>query len=119
MVDAGEREEAGEAMSEANAVVIGEEPRLITGLTERQVEAVYTVMRLLRDDMRPSTAPAQILCAGCGRIREGRGSVSYGPNLLCNGCATDYELLRGARTVSDVEEFLQRPRPAGRERHGA
>jgi hypothetical protein len=75
-------------------------------LSVRQIEAVYAVMRLLRDDGNAETA-AEILCASCRRFRPGRGSVSYDGNLLCNGCATDFELLSAARRVRGVEEFLR------------
>ena len=78
-------------------------------MTERQIEAVYAVMRLLRNDTPPASLPAIIVCDRCRRERPGHGSVTYGASLLCNGCATDYELLRVARSVHDIEDFLRAP----------
>jgi hypothetical protein len=75
-------------------------------VTERQVEAVYAVMRLLRNDRSEAGANETILCARCNRERPGQGSVQYGAKLLCNGCATDYELLRVARNVRGIDDFL-------------
>jgi hypothetical protein len=69
------------------------------GPTRGQVQAVYEVMRLLREDDRGrGVAPnATVLCTACRRARSALGAVRYGFGTLCNGCATDYELLRLAR----------------------
>jgi hypothetical protein len=77
-------------------------------LTERQIQAVYTVMRLLRRDRPAAGDDATIECQRCQRPRPARGSIAYGAILLCNGCATDYELLRTAGSVRFPEEFLRR-----------
>jgi len=76
-------------------------------LSGRQIEAVYAVMRLLRDDEPEGDASAEIVCAACRRERSARGRVAYGEFLLCNGCATDYELLSAAHKVRSVQEFLR------------
>lgn len=67
--------------------------------TSGQVEAVFTVMRLLREDdmARGLTPNDSIVCTTCRRDRAAAGSVRYAEAVLCNGCATDYELLRLAR----------------------
>lgn len=67
--------------------------------TSGQVESVFTVMRLLReDDVARGLKPDDtIACATCRRDRPAAGSVRYAGAMLCNGCATDYELLRLAR----------------------
>ncbi len=63
-------------------------------------------MRLLRND-RPATGREDgVWCAACRRSRERSGSALYGTYLLCNGCATDFELLRLAGSVDRVEDFL-------------
>ncbi|HTE86505.1 MAG TPA: hypothetical protein VK821_17430 [Dehalococcoidia bacterium] len=62
--------------------------------TARQVEAVYLVMRLLRRDRPDDASGEEFRCDGCGRDRPRSGSVAYGDLVLCNGCATDYELMR-------------------------
>jgi hypothetical protein len=76
--------------------------------SDRQVEAVYAVMRLLRDDRPSSPDSGTIVCDCCRRDRPARGSVSYGSLLLCNGCATDYELLRIAHSIRGIDDFLGR-----------
>lgn len=102
--------EALEPMPHAESPMIVPASELQPGqgqrLTERQIEAVYAVMRLLRDDGARPSSPEEIFCARCQRQRPGQGSVTYGSSLLCNGCATDYELLRAARNVRKIEDFL-------------
>lgn len=69
------------------------------GPTNGQVQAVYEVMRLLREDDRDRglAASETVVCGSCRRDRPAAGAVRYGDSTLCNGCATDYELLRLAR----------------------
>lgn len=71
------------------------------GPTGEQVQAVYEVMRLLREDDRERGRALDevIACQMCRRTRPAAGSVRYGDRTLCNGCATDYELLRLARLI--------------------
>jgi formate dehydrogenase maturation protein FdhE len=76
-------------------------PRL--PLSAEQVRAIYSVMRTFRDDDRSRVAPeARFLCARCGCSRPLAGSLDYGGARLCNGCATDYELLRTAGLERDL-----------------
>lgn len=82
-------------------------------LTARQILAIYGVMRLLRDD-RPPLSSA-IDCRGCKRRRRAHGSVTYDDRLLCNGCATDYELLRAAGLTRELQEFLRDDVPPARD----
>lgn len=63
-------------------------------------------MRLLRDDRPPSNPADEIVCDSCRRDRSSRGSILYGSSRFCNGCATDYELLRAAGLVSGIEHYL-------------
>ena len=69
------------------------------GPTTAQVQAVYQVMRLLREDDRGRglAVDQTVICATCRRARPALGAVRYGSSTLCNGCATDYEVLRLAR----------------------
>jgi hypothetical protein len=76
-------------------------------LTGRQIEAVYAVMRLLRDDRPTAGDDATVVCARCRRDRPQQGSIAYGSILLCNGCATDYELLRTAGEIDRIQEFVK------------
>jgi hypothetical protein len=71
----------------------------MTGPTNGQVQAVYEVMRLLREDDRDRGLALNetVECSTCHRDRPAAGAVHYGEITLCNGCATDYEVLRLAR----------------------
>ena len=71
----------------------------MAGPTNGQVQAVYEIMRLLREEDRGRGRPADevVGCTSCRRDRPAIGAVRYGDAVLCNGCATDYELLRLAR----------------------
>ena len=77
-------------------------------LSAAQIEAIYGAMRTFRDDDR-GRAPATetIVCRRCGRNRPAAGSLLYGEARLCNGCATDYELLR----MAGLERDLLHPHP--------
>ncbi|MFN8558726.1 MAG: hypothetical protein U0531_15765 [Dehalococcoidia bacterium] len=74
------------------------------GPTRLQVQAVYEVMRILREDDRDRGLAVEetITCATCRRERAAAGAVRYGDATLCNGCATDYELLRLARLTPSL-----------------
>lgn len=78
------------------------------GPTRGQVKAVYTVMRLLREDDRErGLSPQQtVVCQACRRARPALGAVRYRETVLCNGCATDYELLRLARLAPPLPAWL-------------
>lgn len=82
----------------------------ITGATAAQIESVYRVMRLLAEDDRdrPSRRDHVLVCAGCRRERAAAGSVQYDTVTLCNGCATDYEVLRIGGQVRNAAEYLAR-----------
>jgi hypothetical protein len=82
-----------------------------SGATAEQLRAVYRVMRILADDDRERGTPftSTVVCAACRRQRPAVGSVDYHGTRLCNGCATEYEVLRMASVVDDVEGFLARP----------
>ncbi len=77
------------------------------GPTRAQVEAVYAVMRLLREEDRErGLSPEQtVVCRACRRERPALGAVRYGETVLCNGCATDYELLRLARLAPPLSAW--------------
>lgn len=75
-----------------------------------QLRAVYAAMRIvLEDDLeRGIGADAAIHCLGCRRDRPAPGSVRYDGRLLCNGCATDFEVLRLSGFVREVAGYLAR-----------
>ena len=80
------------------------------GASDDQLRAVYAVMRILaEDDRERGRSPAlTIVCASCRRERPAPGSVDYTGTRLCNGCATDYEVLRISGLTDDLEMYLAR-----------
>src|SRR5262245_56075069 len=81
------------------------------GTTADQLRAVYAVMKILAEDDRERAAAGsqdKVACHACRRHRPAAGSVDYAGTRLCNGCATDYELLRIAGQVSDLGAYLGR-----------
>ena len=77
--------------------------------TPGQIRAVYTAMRILAEDDRERGAPLDTVeCTACRRDRPAAGAVRYAEAHLCNGCATDFEVLRLAGIVVDVAFFLRR-----------
>jgi hypothetical protein len=78
------------------------------GASADQIQAVYTVMRILAEDDRERgvSADALVPCAACRRARPAAGSIDYAGTRLCNGCATDYELLRIGGQVDDLAGYL-------------
>lgn len=80
-------------------------------LTERQVEAIKTAMRLfVEEDLERGVPPqSTCLCSACGRPRFAPGFVVYDDIRLCNECATDYEISRVQGPISSIDEFLARP----------
>ncbi len=85
----------------------------MTGATRAQVQAVFRVMQLLREDDRDrGRSPDEtVQCTSCRRSRPAIGSVRYGDRILCNGCATDYELLRVARLAPALGSAPPDPLP--------
>jgi len=72
-------------------------------LSAGQVRAIFDAMRTFRDDDLGREEGAGIfICDRCGRARPRAGSVAYGELRLCNGCATDYELVRTAGLERDL-----------------
>ncbi|MGD9889967.1 MAG: hypothetical protein AB7R89_21335 [Dehalococcoidia bacterium] len=76
--------------------------------TPGQIRAVYTAMRIIAEDDRERGAPLDtVACTACRRDRPAAGAVRYGAAHLCNGCATDFEVLRLAGIASDVDAYLR------------
>jgi hypothetical protein len=77
------------------------------GATAGQLRAVYAAMRILaEDDRQRGKAAGVIVCDACRRDRSAAGSIVYGEVCLCNGCATDYEVLRISRQVESLAAYL-------------
>lgn len=79
-------------------------------LSERQIEAIHTVMQLfVEDDLANGMAgDAERDCRGCGRVRPAAGFIRYGDADVCNTCATNYELARVSGEVTTFDRFLRR-----------
>jgi hypothetical protein len=72
-------------------------------LSAGQVRAIFDAMRTFRDDDLGRAARAgAFVCDRCTRVRPLAGSVGYGDLRLCNGCATDYEIVHTAGLERDL-----------------
>ncbi len=88
------------------------EPHAKLPLSAGQISAIYNVMKTFREDDRSRVGlEARFKCARCGCSRLLAGSVLYGEVRLCNGCATDYEILRTAGLEPDL--LLRKPEGSG------
>jgi hypothetical protein len=78
------------------------------GASSTQLRAVYEAMRIIAEDDRARGAPhdTAVHCDACGRDRPAAGSIDYAGTRLCNGCATDYEVLRISGQVSGLADYL-------------
>ncbi len=93
------------------ADVLEQQPR--RPLSARQIRAIYDAMRTFRDDdISRSGGKTIVNCDRCGCSRSAAGSLVYGSLRLCNGCATDYELLRASGMERDIVIFAQEPPPS-------
>jgi hypothetical protein len=90
-----------------DGAITGTAPR--RAATSGQIRAVYTAMRILAEDDRDRGAPLDtFICTACRRDRPVAGAIDYDAGHLCNGCATDFEVLRIAGIVADVDAYLHR-----------
>jgi hypothetical protein len=82
--------------------------RRTSGLTERQVQAITTVMHLfVEDDLANGVLPSRVIrCQACRHIRPAPGFVRYDRRPVCNRCATDYEIRRAGGLVRSIDEYL-------------
>jgi hypothetical protein len=100
-------------------------------LSERQVGAIRTAMRLfVQDDLALGRAAAERLyCDACELPQPAAGFIRYGRYQVCNSCATEYELVRARGLAGSIGQFVRdrrfgerldllleadRARPAGR-----
>jgi hypothetical protein len=82
-------------------------------LSAGQVRAIFDAMRTFRDDdLSRRVEDSSFTCDRCGRRRPPAGSLRYGELHLCNGCATDYELLRTAGFERDLLSTHESTTPA-------
>ena len=76
-------------------------------LTPDQLTAIRTAMRLcLDDDVARGVLPEhRVACEACRRPRPLPGAIQYDRSMLCNACATEYEVARARGLVSSVTQF--------------
>jgi hypothetical protein len=85
-------------------------PQAPNGLTERQVDAIRTAMRLfVEEDLARGVLPQNTrLCSVCRQPRSAAGFVTYADFHLCNQCATEYEISRAQGIVKSISDFPER-----------
>src|SRR5579884_2899674 len=78
-------------------------------LSERQVGAIRTAMRLfVDDDVAQGRTPAdRLYCDACELPQPAAGFIRYGRYQVCNACATEYELVRARGLAGSIGQFVR------------
>jgi hypothetical protein len=78
-------------------------------LSERQVGAIRTAMRLfVEDDLALGRASVERLyCDACELPQPAAGFIQYGRYQVCNACATEYELVRAQGLAGTIGQFVR------------
>jgi hypothetical protein len=78
-------------------------------LTQKQVAAIRSVMRLfVEEDLGNGIQPDErTFCDACQEVRPLAGTIPYGRYLLCNACATEYEVARTGGLVPTAGRFVR------------
>lgn len=98
-----------ESMPDGSGQASGRTRRLTVG----QLTAIRTAMALFaEDDLARGVPPGAVeYCPGCDDARPLPGFVRYDESstsaLVCNACATEYEVARMQGSAPDIEEFLR------------
>jgi hypothetical protein len=88
---------------------------LVPGRTDRQHALSHTQLAAIRaamqvfveEDLEQGMTGAQrVFCDACELPRPRPGAIRYQPYLLCNRCATAYEVARAARWVRTAGQFV-------------
>src|SRR5579884_2987271 len=76
--------------------------------TPAQLAAIEATMRLfVEDDLASGVSPRRkIFCDACHQARPMPGFVRYDRYLLCNPCATDYEVARIRGVALTIDQFV-------------
>ena len=79
------------------------------GLSQSQIEAIRSAMRLFVDDdlARGVRRTDRMYCDACQRPRPAAGVIRYSRYALCNGCATEYEVARAGGALSTPGQFVR------------
>lgn len=78
-------------------------------LSAEQVAAIRAVMRLfVEDDLANGVAPnKRMLCDACQTAQPSLGFIEYDRHLLCNGCATEYEVARARGLALSAGQYVR------------
>lgn len=78
-------------------------------LPDRLVTAIEYLMHLfVEEDLERGIPPAaRIYCAACARERPRAGAIPYYRSLVCNHCATEYEVARAADAALTAGQFVR------------
>ncbi|MGI8550190.1 MAG: hypothetical protein ACR2PL_05220 [Dehalococcoidia bacterium] len=79
-------------------------------LSPQQIESVRAIMRLFLTDDAAKGIPRewQLVCHCCEARKWAAGFVRYGRTILCNDCATEYEISRLRGHTDLVTDFLSK-----------
>jgi formate dehydrogenase maturation protein FdhE len=78
-------------------------------LSSAQLAAIHAVMHLfVDDDLAAGVSPhTRIHCDACVGPRPQPGAIRYERYLLCNGCATEYEVARIRGVVAAAGQYVR------------
>jgi len=80
-----------------------------THLSDSQLGAIRTAMQLFVDDdlSRGLEVDRRLYCEACERKRPAAGFIQYGRYMLCNACATEYEIVRAGGLAMNIGHFVR------------
>lgn len=78
-------------------------------LTDSQLGAIRTAMQLFVDDdlSRGLEVDRRLYCEACERKRPAAGFIQYGRYMLCNACATEYEIAHAGGLATNIGHFVR------------
>ena len=84
----------------------------ICRLTEKQLAAIRTAMHLFVEDdiSRGLTPEKRLACDACQCVQQAAGFIQYGHYLVCNDCATEYEIGRASGVEISAGQYVRAKR---------
>lgn len=78
-------------------------------LTDSQLGAIRTAMQLFVDDdlSRGLEVDRRLYCEACERKCPAAGFIQYGRYMLCNACATEYEIAHAGGLATNIGHFIR------------
>jgi|SRR5579875_296775 len=78
-------------------------------LSERQIGAIRTAMRLFVDDdvAQGRTVADRLYCDACELPQPAAGFIRYGRYQVCNACATEYEIVQARGLAGSIGQFVR------------